>query len=65
MSDGRASIETLSSANAGCIQGQHVSEELSPQEAAGNIVALQAGRSATPGQAFTRLYNTVYSDLQH
>ncbi|XP_042561426.1 serine/threonine-protein kinase Nek10-like [Clupea harengus] len=42
VSDGRASIETLSSANAGCIQGQHVSEELSPQEAAGNIVALQA-----------------------
>ncbi|XP_041963319.1 serine/threonine-protein kinase Nek10 isoform X2 [Alosa sapidissima] len=39
----RASIETLSSANAARrIQRQHLSEELSPQETAENIMALQA-----------------------
>ncbi|KAL2084440.1 hypothetical protein ACEWY4_019958 [Coilia grayii] len=39
----RASIETLSSANAaGRLQRQHMAEELSPQETADNIMALQA-----------------------
>lgn len=46
MSD-RASIETLSSANAaGRIQRQHLSEQLSPQETTQNILALQTGQSS-------------------
>lgn len=40
----RASVETLSSANAaGRIQRQHVSEEFSPEETLENVMSLQAG----------------------
>ncbi|KAG7282952.1 hypothetical protein CRUP_028469 [Coryphaenoides rupestris] len=58
----RSSVETLSSTNAaGCLQGQHCSEELSPQELEDNTLALQSAKAPSLQCYAFRMLRFVFS----